>query len=73
MQHHCGADVPTLPGGKDFVSGHWHTLLSQLDFIQDVNAEIEAVEAQKKANLETYGFGLPNTLTEDEEDEEEAV
>ena len=49
------------------------TLLSQLDFIQDVNAEIEAVEAQKKANLETYGFGLPNTLTEDEEDEEEAV
>ena len=43
------------------------TLLSQLDFIQDVNAEIEAVEAQKKANLEAYGFGMTNTL-EDEED-----
>lgn len=43
------------------------TLLSQLDFIQDVNAELEAVEAQKKANLETFGFGLTNT-TEDEED-----
>lgn len=49
------------------------TLLSQLDFIQDVNAEIEAVEAQKKANIEAYGFGLPNTLDEDEEDEEETV
>ena len=49
------------------------TLLSQLDFIQDVNAELEAVEAQKKANIEAYGFGLPNTLDEDEEDEEEAV
>lgn len=49
------------------------TLLSQLDFIQDVNAEIEAVEAQKKANIEAYGFGLPNTLDEDEEDEEAAV
>ena len=49
------------------------TLLSQLDFIQDVNAELEAVEAQKKANLETYGFGLSNTLDEEETDEEEAV
>lgn len=43
------------------------TLLSQLDFIQDVNAELEAVEAQKKANMETFGFGLVND-TEDEED-----
>ena len=49
------------------------TLLSQLDFIQDINAELEAVETQKKANMEAYGFGLPNTLDEDEEDEEEAV
>jgi SPP1 family phage portal protein len=49
------------------------TLLSQLDFIQDINAELEAVEAQKKANIEVYGFGLPNTLDEDEEDEEETV
>ncbi|MBO5843461.1 MAG: phage portal protein [Bacteroidales bacterium] len=43
------------------------TLLSQLDFIQDVNAELEAVEAQKKANMETFGFGLVND-TEEEED-----
>lgn len=43
------------------------TLLSQLDFIQDVNAELEAVEAQKKANMETYAFG--NVFNhEDEED-----
>jgi SPP1 family phage portal protein len=42
------------------------TLLSQLDFIQDVNAEIEAVEAQKKANIEAYGFGLTNTADEEE-------
>lgn len=47
------------------------TLLSQLDFIQDVNAEIEAVEAQKKANIEAYGFGLTNT-TDEEEDAAEA-
>lgn len=47
------------------------TLLGQLDFIQDVNAELAAVEAQKKANIEAYGFGLTNTLTEDEEDTEE--
>lgn len=43
------------------------TLLSQLDFIPDVNAEIEAVEAQKKANIEAYGFGLTNTTSEDED------
>lgn len=43
------------------------TLLSQLDFIQDVNAELEAVEAQKKANIETYGFGLINDADEEED------
>ena len=46
------------------------TLLSQLDFITDVNAEIEAVEAQKKANMEAYGFGSINTLGDEENDEE---
>jgi SPP1 family phage portal protein len=46
------------------------TLLSQLDFIPDVNAELEAVEAQKKANIEAYGFGLMSS-TEEEETEEE--
>lgn len=33
------------------------TLLGQLPFISDVNAEIEAVNAQKKANIELYSFG----------------
>jgi SPP1 family phage portal protein len=48
------------------------TLLSQLDFIQDVNAELEAVEAQKQANIAAYGLGLINN-TEDEENDEEAA
>jgi SPP1 family phage portal protein len=43
------------------------TLLSQLDFIQDVNAELEAVEAQKKASLEAYGFGMANIPDEEED------
>lgn len=44
------------------------TLLAQLPFITDVNAEIEALQAQKQANMELYGFGA-NT----EEDEEESA
>lgn len=46
------------------------TLLSQLPFISDVNGELEAVQAQKKANIETYGFGLVGGSTNEEEDEE---
>lgn len=42
------------------------TLLAQLPFIQDVNAELEAVQEQKKANMETYGFGLTNTTPEED-------
>ena len=42
------------------------TLLSQLPFIDDVNAELEAVQAQKAANMELYGFSAPT----EEEDEE---
>lgn len=44
------------------------TLLSQLPFIDDVNAELEAVQNQKAANMELYSFGAPGV----EEDEEEA-
>lgn len=33
------------------------TLLSQLDFITDVNAELEAVKEQKAANMSLYSFG----------------
>lgn len=43
------------------------TLLSQLGFIDDVNTELEALEAQKKHNLEVYSFAPAG---EDEEEEE---
>lgn len=35
------------------------TLLGQLDFITDVNAELEALQAQKQTNMELYSFGTP--------------
>ena len=44
------------------------TLLSQLDFVADVNAELEAIQAQKQANMALYSFG--NNLTEEEDAEE---
>jgi SPP1 family phage portal protein len=44
------------------------TLLSQLPFIDDVNGEIEALQEQKAANMEMYGFTAP--ATEDEVEEE---
>ena len=43
------------------------TLLAQLDFVTDVNAELEALQEQKAANMELYGFNSPNTDEEDEE------
>lgn len=33
------------------------TLLAQLPFITDVNAELEALQAQKQANMSLYSFG----------------
>lgn len=47
------------------------TLLSQLPFITDVNAELEALQEQKEANMELYGFGTSG-ITEEEEEEEVA-
>lgn len=47
------------------------TLLSQLDFIPDVNAEIEAVQEQKAANMEMFGFSASGRITADEDEEEE--
>lgn len=44
------------------------TLLAQLPFITDVNAELEALQAQKQANMALYSFGAPA-----EEDEEEIL
>lgn len=46
------------------------TLLSQLPFISDVNAELEALQEQKAANMELYGFNAPTTAADDTEDAE---
>ncbi len=43
------------------------TLLSQLDFIGDVNAEIEAVQEQKQANMALYNFGASGAIEESDE------
>jgi SPP1 family phage portal protein len=42
------------------------TLLGLLPFVEDVDAELEAVQKQKQANMSLYSFGS----TEDEEEEE---
>lgn len=42
------------------------TLLSQLPFVSDVNAELEAIQEQKAANMELYGFGAPTGTDEEE-------
>lgn len=43
------------------------TLLAQLPFIDDVAAELEALQEQKAANMELYGFDAPGTDDEEEE------
>lgn len=48
------------------------TLLAQLPFIDDVEAELEALQAQKTANMELYGFNAFSTTGNDEEEEESA-
>lgn len=35
------------------------TLLAQIPFISDVNAELDALQEQRAANMELYGFGAP--------------
>ena len=44
------------------------TLLAQLPFISDINAELDALKAQKEENMALYGFGT----TGSDEDEESA-
>lgn len=44
------------------------TLLAQLPFIDDVEGEYEAAQAEKQANMELYSFGS-HDATEDEGDE----
>jgi SPP1 family phage portal protein len=43
------------------------TLLAQIPFVSDVNAELEALKQQKQANMSLYSFSAP---VEEEEDEE---
>ena len=45
------------------------TLLAQLDFVPDVNAELEALKEQKAANMELYGFNAPTTGSDELEEE----
>lgn len=44
------------------------TLLSQLPFIDDIDSEIEAVEAQKARNMDLYTFGNNNHTHTEEDD-----
>ena len=44
------------------------TLLGMIPFVDDVNAELEALQAQKQANMELYGFNAPTTEEESEEE-----
>jgi SPP1 family phage portal protein len=43
------------------------TLLGQVPFIDDVNAELEALNEQKQANIEMYGLGLFGSEETEEE------
>ena len=47
------------------------TLLSQLPFIGDVNAELELIEEQKAANMAMYSFSPFGTEDEEVEEEDE--
>lgn len=42
------------------------TLLGQLDFVTDVNAELEAVKEQKQENMQLYSFGNVSNKEEEE-------
>ena len=44
------------------------TLLSQLDFVTDVNAELEAVKEQRAENMSLYSFSSPGFLEEDDDE-----
>ena len=42
------------------------TLLGQLDFVTDVNAELKALQEQKQANMALYNFGASENSEENE-------
>lgn len=56
------ATIAMVNGLKGTVSDK--TLLGQLDFVSDVNEELEALQEQKRANMSLYDFG-----TDSEEEE----
>lgn len=60
--------ISTINGLKGTVSDA--TLLSQIPFITDVNAELEAVNKQKEESMALYGFGTDNDDTDYGEDEQ---
>ena len=45
------------------------TLLAQLPFIDDVEGELEAVQAQKQANMDMFSFGAHSDADEGDEDD----
>ena len=47
------------------------TLLSQLPFISDVNAELEALKEQKEANMALYNFSASTEVDEDAAEDDE--
>lgn len=44
------------------------TLLGQLDFVGDVEAELELLQAQKQENMAMYSFGAASTADEEEDE-----
>ena len=46
------------------------TLLGQLDFVTDVNAELEAIKEQRAENMSLYSFSSPGFMDEEEDDGE---
>lgn len=46
------------------------TLVAQHPWVDDVQAELERVDEQKKANMEEYGFPVPQGTNDDPEGEE---
>lgn len=58
--------VASINSLKGIVSDQ--TLLSQIPFVQDINAEIDRVKEQKKENMALYDFGV-NEGSDEESDE----
>lgn len=49
------------------------TLLAQIPFVTDVQAEIEAVSKQKMENMSLYGFGNITGVEEDSDETQETI